>query len=91
MVWGLRIYKSYVLSLKHNHLQLQLRISRQWFTRMTLLNAQHLNFMGCAILLDNPTLRVSRIVKSPDENIFVYTYSYICKYDMAVLLASKLN
>ena len=32
--------------LKHNHLQLQLRISRQWFTKKNLLNTRYLNFMG---------------------------------------------
>ena len=30
------------------------RISRQWFTRKTLLNKQDLNFMGHAKLLDDP-------------------------------------
>ena len=35
---------------KHNHLQLQLRISRQWFTGDTVLNTHHLNFLGHAIL-----------------------------------------
>ena len=30
-------------------------ISRQWFNRKTLLNTQHLNFMGHALLLDDPT------------------------------------
>ena len=45
------------------------------------------------MLLDNSISRVSKSSKicSPNENVFVYTYSYICQYDMAVLFAAKLN
>ena len=37
--------------------------------------------------------RVSKSSKicSPNKNIFVYTYSYICQYDMAMLFAFKLK
>ena len=38
--------------LKGKHLQLLLRILRQWFTRKTLLNTQYLNVMGRTILLE---------------------------------------
>ena len=38
--------------LRHNHLQLQL-ISRLGFTKKTLLNTQHIIFMGPSLLLDN--------------------------------------
>ena len=50
-------------------------------------------FMGRAIQLHNPTSRVcySGNICSPNENIFVYTYSYTCQWDMALLFASKLN
>ena len=64
---------------EYNHCQLQLRISHQWFIMNTLLNT-HLNFMGRAVLLDNPTSRVSYLGNIPRDNIFVYTYSYSCQY-----------
>ena len=55
--------------LKHNHLQLQLRISRTWFTGKTLLNTQHLN-----VMLDNTMSRVpsSGNIRSPNKHICVY-------------------
>ena len=63
---------------KHNHLQLQLRISRQWFTSKPLLNTMHLNLMGRVKLFDNLTSRVSKSkqIRSPNENIYLHTYSY---------------
>ena len=66
---------------KHNHLQLQSRILRRWFTVKFLLNIQHLNFTGRVILFDNPTSRVSKSsqIRWPNENIFAYTYSFTCQ------------
>ena len=49
---------TYVL-LKHNHVQLQSSISRQWFTRKTLLNKHDLTVACHAIVLDNPALRLA--------------------------------
>ena len=45
--------------LKH----LQLRISRQWFTRQTLLNAHILNFMGRVILLDHQCQSLAKFTR----------------------------
>ena len=66
---------------KNSNLELQLRISRQWFSRKILMNTQHLNFMGRTILLDNAMSRVSKSSKicPPNENISVNTYSYSCQ------------
>ena len=57
------------------------------------MNIPHLNFMGYAILLDNSRLQVSKCskIRSPNEIIFVYTLSYTCQWDMAMLFAPKLN
>ena len=46
------------------------------------MNTQHLNFMGRAMLLDNSTSWVpySGNIRSPNENIFVCTYSHACQY-----------
>ena len=60
--------------LKHNHLQLQLRILSEWFTGKTLLNTQHLNLMGCVILLDNPMPGCQSLVKFARQmKIYLYT------------------
>ena len=64
-----------IIVTKSNHMQLQLRVSRQWFTRKTLLNTQHLKLMRRAILLDKKfsAMGYSGNIRSPNENTFVYT------------------
>ena len=59
--------------LKHNHFQLQLRMSRLWFTGKTFLNAQPLNFVGFTKLLDNPTSRQDLAKFARQMNIYLYT------------------
>ena len=78
MAFGLYMYEL----LKHNHLQLQLRISHQWFTRKTLLNTLHLYFMGRVILIDNPMSRVLVVTSACSLAIFacqmkIYLYTPI--------------
>ena len=57
-------------------IKLQLRILCQWFTRKTSLTTHHLNFMGRAILLDNPTSRVclTKILPSDINSSLVITH-----------------
>ena len=70
--------------LKYIHLQLQLRISHQWFTRKTLLNT-YLNFMGHAILLDQSLPKFDRQIK-----IYLYTPIPVCQYHVVMMFAPKL-
>ena len=61
--------------IRHSHLQLHLGIL-ECFTKKTLMNTQHLNFMSLAILLDNPTSLVSKSSKikfACQIKIYLYT------------------
>ena len=68
-------------SLKQPFTTAVINVKTVGFTGRTLLNAHHLNSMGRAIPLDNPTSPVSKssAVSSPNDNIFVYIYSYSCQ------------
>ena len=75
MVLGVCTYKKLLIYLiKHNHLQLQSRIPREWFSMETVLNTQHRNFTGRAILLDNTTSRMPEVWQYSPEKC-----KYICK------------
>ena len=65
-------------------MQLQSRIPCPWFTRKTLLSTQHLNFLGCPILLDNPEPLAAVV-----QQVLLTKWKSICKH-LVLYLPSRI-